>query len=166
MYLSLVDLSFRTLHPSTFFSTPIEFTYRQGNRHHHRSRLQQCHYCSPTLHVSATLLTISASLALREHVKPRLRLPTYPPIAPYIHTQRGRTCKDTTRTESSRACEPETRCPPVRSRGSLLESFRPVQHHVLASFHKTDGHKTDGPSVQWSTSRCIHVTVTANTSRH
>src|SRR5271155_5279726 len=88
MYLSPVDLSFRTLHPSTFFSTPTEFTHRQGNRHHHRSRLQQCHYCSPTLHVSATLLTVSASIALNDHVKPRLRLPMYPPIVPYAHTQR------------------------------------------------------------------------------
>src|SRR5271170_222243 len=46
-----------------FFSTPIEFTYRQGNRHHHRSRLQQCPYCSLTLHVSATLLLCLSSLA-------------------------------------------------------------------------------------------------------
>ena len=41
MYLSPVDLSFRTLHPSTFFSTLTEFTYRQGNRHPHRPRVQQ-----------------------------------------------------------------------------------------------------------------------------
>jgi hypothetical protein len=65
------------------------------------------------LHVSAALRPASVS-ALNDHVKPQLRLPTYPLIVPYVHTQR-RTCKDTTRTERSHV-NPEPGAPPYEAK--------------------------------------------------
>ena len=70
MYLSPIDLSSRTLHPSTFFSIPTEFIVMEIDI------IPHCNVITVLQRFTFQLLyfTSQFSLALDDHVKPRLRL--------------------------------------------------------------------------------------------
>src|SRR5271170_6349839 len=134
MYLSPVDMSFRTLHPSTFFFN-TDCVYVSSRT---RSSPPPASPTMSLLFSNASRFSYSTSMSqlFSSPVKPQLRLPTHPPNVLYVNSQRR--MYDTDR---KFACEPGTRCAP---KAFVLFNFTSSQASTAA---------TSGPSLQVSPSR-------------